>query len=143
MECFISQAFIGFTNLSVGSVIAEQYTYVPYISLFFTGCLLDNLPGNYGKLCGACTCYNYFFQCYLLQAKTWKSRETLWDNVIKISLAQEHRCKSHSFRDANKLKAEADQAQNAKREQEANLKYTSEQNYQRAINYYTEAVKIN
>ena len=81
-----------------------------------------------------------------LQAKTWKSGETLWDNVIKNQpCSRAYSARATLFRrDANKLKAEADQARNAKKEQEANLKYAeANKNYQQAINYYTEAVKIN
>jgi len=135
---------------SVGSaVIAERYTYVPYIGLFFiAGCLLDRFAkGNMTKAYAVLAPVTIIFSVLsFLQVKTWKSGETLWDNVIKNQpCSRAYSARATLFRrDANKLKTEADQARNAKREQEANLKYAeANKNYQQAINYYTEAVKIN
>jgi tetratricopeptide (TPR) repeat protein len=135
---------------SVGSaVIAERYTYVPYIGLFFiAGYLLDRFAkGNMTKAYAVLAPVTIIFSVLsFLQAQTWKSGETLWDNVIKHQpCSRAYSARATLFRrDANKLKAEADQAKNANREQEANLKYAeANKNYQQAINYYTEAVKIN
>ena len=135
---------------SVGSaVIAERYTYVPYIGLFFiAGCLLDRFAkGNMVKAYAVLAPVTIIFSLLsFLQAKTWKSGETLWDNVIKNQpCSRAYSARATLFRrDANKLKQEADQAKTAKREQEANLKYAeANKNYQQAINYYTEAVKLN
>ena len=135
---------------SVGSaVIAERYTYVPYIGLFFiAGYLLDRFAkGNMTKAYAVLAPVTIIFSVLsFLQVQTWKSGETLWDNVIKHQpCSRAYSARATLFRrDANKLKAEADQAKNAKKEQEATLKYTeANKNYQQAINYYTEAVKIN
>jgi tetratricopeptide (TPR) repeat protein len=135
---------------SVGSaVIAERYTYVPYIGLFFiAGCLLDRFAkGNMTKAYTVLAPVTIIFSVLsFLQVQTWKSGETLWDNVIKHQpCSRAYSARATLFRrDANKLKQEADQAKNAKREQEANLKYAeANKNYRQAINYYTEAVKIN
>jgi len=135
---------------SVGSaVIAERYTYVPYIGLFFiAGCLLDRFAkGNMIKAYAVLAPVTIIFSLLsFLQAKTWKSGETLWDNVIKNQpCSRAYSARATLFRrDANKLKQAADQAKIAKREQEANIKYAeANKNYQQAINYYTEAVKLN
>ena len=135
---------------SVGSaVIAERYTYVPYIGLFFiAGCLLDRFAkGNMTKVYAVMIPVTVIFSLLAFQqARTWKSGETLWDNVIKnqpCSRAYSARA-TLLRRDANKLKGEADVAKNAKRDQEANLKYAeANKNYKQAIDYYTEAVKLN
>jgi tetratricopeptide (TPR) repeat protein len=135
---------------SVGSaVIAERYTYVPYIGLFFiAGCLLDRFAkGNMIKAYAVLAPVTIIFSVVsFLQVQTWKSGETLWDNVIKNQrCSRAYSARATLFRrDANNLKQEADQAKNAKKEQEANLKYAeANKNYQQAINYYTEAVKLN
>ena len=135
---------------SVGSaVIAERYTYVPYIGLFFiAGCLLDRFAkGNMTKAYAFLIPVTLIFSVLsFLQAKTWKSGETLWDNVIKNQpCSRAYSARATLFRrDANKLRDEADRAKNAKRDQEANLKYAeANKNYKQAIDYYTEAVKLN
>ena len=147
---YIANLLLVLQVFSVGSaVIAERYTYVPYIGLFFiAGCLLDRFAkGNLKKAYLVLAPVTIIFSVLtFLQAKTWKSGETLWDNVIKNQpCSRAYSARATLFRrDANKLKEEADQARNAKREQEANLKYAeANKNYQQAINYYTEAVKLN
>ena len=149
--CFyITNLLLVLQIFSVGSaVIAERYTYVPYIGLFFiAGYLLDRFAkGNMTKAYAVLAPVTIIFSVLsFLQAQTWKSGETLWDNVIKNQpCSRAYSARSTLFRrDANKLKEEADQAKNAKREQEATLKYAeANKNYQQAINYYTEAVKLN
>jgi tetratricopeptide (TPR) repeat protein len=135
---------------SVGSaVIAERYTYVPYIGLFFiAGCLLDRFAkGNLTRAYAVIIPVTLIFSVIsFLQTQTWKSGETLWDNVIKNQpCSRAYSARSTLFRrDANKLRDEADRLKNAKREQEANLKYAeANKNYQQAIDYYTEAIKLN
>ncbi|HKC36581.1 MAG TPA: tetratricopeptide repeat protein [Chitinophagaceae bacterium] len=135
---------------SVGSaVIAERYTYVPFIGLFFiAGCLLDRYAkGNMTKAYAFIIPVTLIFSVVsFLQTRTWKSGETLWDNVIKNQpCSRAYSARATLFRrDANKLKNEADADKNAKREQQANLKYAeANKNYQKAIDYYTEAVKLN
>jgi protein O-mannosyl-transferase len=149
--CFyITNLLLVLQIFSVGSaVIAERYTYVPYIGLFFiAGYLLDRFAkGNMTKAYAVLAPVTIIFSVLtFLQTKTWKSGETLWDNVIKNQpCSRAYSARSTLFRrDANKLREEADQAKNAKREQEATLKYAeANKNYQQAINYYTEAVKLN
>jgi len=147
---YIANLLLVLQIFSVGSaVIAERYTYVPYIGLFFiAGCLLDRFAnGNMTKAYAVLAPVTIIFSVLsFLQVKTWKSGETLWDNVIKNQpCSRAYSARATLFRrDANKLKGEADQAKNAKREQEANLKYAeANKNYQQAVNYYTEAIKIN
>jgi tetratricopeptide (TPR) repeat protein len=147
---YIANLLLVLQIFSVGSaVIAERYTYVPYIGLFFiAGCLLDRFAkGKLWKAYALLAPVTIIFSILsFLQVKTWKSGETLWDNVIKHQpCSRAYSARATLFRrDANKLKAEADQARNTKREQEATLKYAeANKNYQQAINYYTEAVKIN
>jgi len=147
---YIANLLLVLQIFSVGSaVIAERYTYVPYIGLFFiAGCLLDRFAkGKLWKAYAILAPVTIIFSILsFLQVKTWKSGETLWDNVIKHQpCSRAYSARATLFRrDANKLKAEADQARNTKREQEATLKYAeANKNYQQAINYYTEAVKIN
>jgi tetratricopeptide (TPR) repeat protein len=149
--CFyIANLLLVLQIFSVGSaVIAERYTYVPYIGLFFiAGYLLDRFAkGNMIIAYAVLSLITIIFSILsFLQVRTWKSGETLWDNVIKHQpCSRAYSARATLFRrDANNLKAEADQAKNAKKEQEANLKYAeANKNYQQAINYYTEAVKIN
>lgn len=107
---------------SVGSaVIAERYTYVPYIGLFFiAGYLLDrftktNIAKAYMILAPVCLVF-----CILtfLQAATWKDGATLWDNVIKNQPCS----RAYSAR--------------------ATL-FRIDKEYRKAIDYYTQAIKLN
>src|SRR6187455_1168651 len=120
---YIANLLLVLQIFSVGSaVIAERYTYVPYIGLFFiAGCLLDrfakgNMTKAYAVLAPVTIIYSVvsFFQ-----VQTWKSGETLWDNVIKNQpCSRAYSARATLFRrDANNLKNQADQAKNAKREQ--------------------------
>ena len=132
---------------SVGSaVIAERYTYVPYIGLFFiAGCLLDkfakrNMTKAYSIIIPVTIIFSILTY---LQAQTWKSGETLWDNVIKNQpCSRAYSARATLFRrDANQLR---DEAANAKSKEAANAKnLEANKNYQQAIDYYTEAIKLN
>jgi tetratricopeptide (TPR) repeat protein len=132
---------------SVGSaVIAERYTYVPYIGLFFiAGCLLDRFArGNLKKAYAVLIPVTLIFSILsFLQVQTWKSGETLWDNVIKNQpCSRAYSARATLFRrDANRLR---DEAANAKTKEEANAKnLEANRNFQLAINHYTEAIKLN
>jgi tetratricopeptide (TPR) repeat protein len=107
---------------SVGSaVIAERYTYVPYIGIFFIiGCLLARFAKT-----NMTKAYSIIFPVALgfsilsfLQAQTWKNGTTLWDNVIKNQPSS----RAYSAR-ATLLR--------------------KEKKYNEAINYYTQAIKLN
>ena len=135
---------------SVGSaVIAERYTYVPYIGIFFlAGCLLARFAkGNMTKA------YVILFPVALifsvlafLQVRTWKDGATLWDSVIKNHpSSRAYSARATLLRkDANNFKAQAGKFTNEKKVQEAN-KMTEEanKNYNKAIEYYTQAIKLN
>lgn len=135
---------------SVGSaVMAERYTYVPYIGLFFiAGHLLSRFAkGNMVKAYSILAPVALVF-CVLsfLQARTWKSGETLWDNVIKNQpCSRAYSARATLFRrDANRLNDEAGQLMAQKRTQEANQKSEeANRNYRKAIDYYTQAVRLN
>src|SRR5688572_114472 len=107
---------------SVGSaVIAERYTYVPYIGLFFiAGYLLDRFAkGNMTKAYGIILPVALFFSVItFLQSRTWKDGATLWDNVIKNQPSS----RAYSAR--------------------ATLLRT-EKKYREAIEHYTEAIRLN
>jgi tetratricopeptide (TPR) repeat protein len=107
---------------SVGSaVIAERYTYVPYIGLFFiAGYLLDRYAkGNLTKAYSIIIPVTLFFSVIsFLQARTWKDGATLWDNVIKNQPSS----RAYSAR-ATLLR--------------------KDKKYAEAINYYTKAIQLN
>jgi len=107
---------------SVGSaVIAERYTYVPYIGLFFiAGYLLDRYAkGNMTKAYTIIIPVTLFFSVIsFLQARTWKDGATLWDNVIKNQPCS----RAYSAR-ATLLRID--------------------KRYAEAINYYTKAIQLN
>ena len=135
---------------SVGSaVIAERYTYVPYIGLFFiAGHLLSRYAkGNLVKAYAIITPVALIF-CVLsfLQSRTWKSGETLWDNVIKNQpCSRAYSARATLFRrDANKLKddAAADLDKNLKAAADQKIA-DANKNYRRAIDYYTHAIRLN
>ena len=135
---------------SVGSaVMAERYTYVPYIGMFFiAGHLLSlyaktNLKKAYAIIAPVAI---IFCIVSFLQAQTWKSGETLWDNVIKNQpCSRAYSARATLFRrDANKLRDEGDQMNNLKRTTEANQRFAeANNNYRKAIQYYTQAIKLN
>src|SRR6187401_3734781 len=135
---------------SVGSaVIAERYTYVPYIGIFYIAGYLLNLlvKENIKKGYQVAIPVGLIFSVLaFLQVANWKDGTSLWDNVIKNQpCSRAYNSRGNLFRrDGNNFKSQADQAENAKREQEATLNYAeANKNYQQAINYYTEAVKLN
>jgi len=135
---------------SVGSaVMAERYTYVPYIGLFFiAGQLLSMYAkGNLTKAYSIIAPIALIF-CILsfLQVRTWHSGETLWDSVIKNQpCSRAYSARATLFRrDANKFKDEADQLRNQKRTQEADQRTElANANYRKAIDYYTSAIRLN
>ena len=107
---------------SVGSaVIAERYTYVPYIGIFFiAGYLLDRYAkGNMTKAYTIIVPAAIFFSVIsFLQARTWKDGATLWDNVIKNQPSS----RAYSAR-ATLLR--------------------KDKKYAEAIDYYTKAIQLN
>jgi tetratricopeptide (TPR) repeat protein len=107
---------------SVGSaVIAERYTYVPYIGLFFiAGCLLDRYAkGNLNKAYYIILPVALIFSIIsFMQARTWKDGATLWDTIIKNQPSS----RAYSAR-ATLLR--------------------KEKKYKEAIDYYTQAIKLN
>ncbi len=121
---------------SVGSaIIAERYTYVPYIGLFFiAGVLLDRFSkGRVSKAYAIITPVALIFSVLTyLQTQIWKDGASLWDNVIKHQpCSRAYTSRAMLFRkDANKLKLENKHA-------EAN------QLYMRSIDYYSKAIKLN
>ena len=135
---------------SVGSaVIAERYTYVPYIGLFFiAGCLLDrfakgNLKKAYTIILPLALIYS---AVSFMQARTWKDGATLWDTIIKNQpSSRAYSARATLLRkDANNLRAEAGQLMNQQRTQEANQKNEEANlNYRKAIDFYTQAIKLN
>jgi tetratricopeptide (TPR) repeat protein len=107
---------------SVGSaVIAERYTYIPYIGLFFiAGCLIDRFAkGNTTKAYGVILPIAFIFSVLsFFQARTWKDGATLWDTIIKNQPSS----RAYSAR-ATLLR--------------------KEKKYREAIQYYTQAIKLN
>jgi protein O-mannosyl-transferase len=107
---------------SVGSaVIAERYTYVPYIGIFF---ILGYLLARFAKT-NMTKAYSIIFPVALifsiltfLQAQTWRSGATLWDHVIK----------NHPSSRAYSARATL---------------LRKEKKYNEAIDYYTQAIKLN
>jgi tetratricopeptide (TPR) repeat protein len=72
--------------IPVGSaVIAERYTYVPYIGLFFAlGWALDRwLKGTATAWALTATLGAVFTALCFVQVGVWKSGETLWDHTIR------------------------------------------------------------
>jgi tetratricopeptide (TPR) repeat protein len=135
---------------SVGSaVIAERYTYIPYIGIFYIiGCLLSQVPAvRMKKAYAASIAMGLFFSVLTyLQAQTWKDGATLWDNMIKKHpSSRAYSARATLFRkDANALRDKASELRNAGRNEEAN-KYIAEANalYQKAIDHYSQAIKLN
>ena len=70
-----------------GTLLAERYTYVPYIGLaFLIGMLLDkySTPANKYILWGIPAAVLVVFAVMTFQrTKVWKNSDTLWTNVIK------------------------------------------------------------
>jgi tetratricopeptide (TPR) repeat protein len=70
-----------------GTLLAERYTYVPYIGIaFLIGMLLDNFPvtGNRSLLWSIPTVLLMIFGIITFQrTKVWKDSDTLWTNALK------------------------------------------------------------
>lgn len=107
---------------SVGSaIIAERYTYIPYIGLFFViGGLVNRLARGH-----VMTAYYSIIPVSITlsiitykQSQTWKDGTTLWDNVIK------HQPCSRAYSSRATI-------------------FRKEKNYDKAIEYYTEAIRLN
>lgn len=135
---------------SVGSaVIAERYTYIPYIGIFYIiGCLLTRLPALQIKTAYAAviTVGLFFSVLTYLQSQTWKDGATLWDSMIKKHpSSRAYSARATLFRkDANAFRDKAAELRQAGRNEEAN-QYSAEANalYQKAIDHYSQAVKLN
>jgi tetratricopeptide (TPR) repeat protein len=108
--------------LPVGSaVIAERYTYIPYIGLFFIiGWLINKLvKGNLTKASYIIIPVSLVFAILTyLQSSVWKSGATLWDQAIK------NQPSAQAF--GNRA-----------------VMLRKEKNYSLAKEYYTNAVKLN
>jgi len=134
----------------VGSaVIAERYTYVPYIGLFFiAGCLLDRFAKkNMNKAYSIIGPVALIF-CVLtfLQVQKWKDGATLWDSVIKNQpSSRAYSARATLLRiDGNMLRDSASRLMSIKNTQEANrINAEANSNYNKAIDYYTQAIKMN
>lgn len=133
---YITNLLLVLQIFSVGSaVMAERYTYIPYIGLFFiAGYLLDRFAkGNMNKAYAVLAPIALIF-CVLtfLQARTWKDGATLWDNVIRNHPSS----RAYSAR-ATLFRKEAHQMRDNNKPEEANKLYN------KAIEYYTQAIKLN
>ncbi len=107
---------------SVGSaVIAERYTYVPYIGIFYiAGYLLSmlvkkNIQRGYQVAIGLGLIFSVVA---FLQVQTWKDGAALWDNVIK------HQPSSRAYNSRGNL-------------------FREEKQYDKARDYYTKATQLN
>ena len=107
---------------SVGSaVIAERYTYVPYIGLFYiAGYLLNILvKGNFKKGYQIAIPICFIFSVLtFIQVQNWKDGASLWENVIK------HQPSSRAYSSRGNL-------------------YREEKQYAKAIEYFTKATQLN
>jgi len=108
--------------LPVGSaIIADRYTYVPYVGLFFIiGCIINDL--SKGKIYKA---YAITLPAVLLfsfltfrQSAVWENSASLWDHALSIN---------------PNFKAYLNRA----------LAYDQEKNYEKAIEFYTEGIRLN
>lgn len=70
-----------------GTLLAERYTYVPYIGMaFIIGMLLDKYPGSINRslIWGVPAAILLFFCVLTFQrTKVWKDSDTLWTDTIK------------------------------------------------------------
>lgn len=147
---YIANLLLVLQIFSVGSaVIAERYTYVPYIGLFFiAGCLLDrfvkgNLTKAYTIILPVALIYSAIS---FMQARTWKDGATLWDTIIKNQpSSRAYSARATLLRkDANSLRDSASRLMARRNTQEANKIYAEANNsYNQAISYYTQAIKLN
>ena len=135
---------------TVGSaVIAERYTYIPYIGLFYiAGFFIDRLTKkNNKKAFTIIAPIGLFFATLTyFYVQVWRNGETLWDNVIKYQPGS----KAYDYR-ANLLKKEANEilgTANTLKAQgklnEANSAFTeADMKYRLALQYYTTAISLN
>lgn len=135
---------------SVGSaIIAERYTYVPYIGIFFIfGYLLNNLFKTDTKKAYYVLTPVAILLTVLtfLQTQNWKDGATLWDSVIKVNpSSRAFSARATLFRrDANNLRDEAERLKAQNNPQLAEQKSKEAiRNYQVAIEYYTKAIRDN
>ena len=77
--------------ISVGAVVmADRYTYLPYVGLFFMlgyglDALIRKLPASKYAVWGAILGLNLFFMLRTReQVDIWQNHDTLWTNVIKL-----------------------------------------------------------
>lgn len=104
-----------------GAVIADRYTYIPYIGLFYIiGWLIDRytrgntLKANFIILTVALP----LFVMTSMQASVWINSTSLWDHAIKTQPSN---------------KSYANRA----------MLFRKERNYARALEYYDKAIKLN
>jgi protein O-mannosyl-transferase len=103
-----------------GAIIAERYTYIPYIGLFvIVGWLIDRFAkGNRSKAYTTIFIANIFFSLLTWsQVAVWKNSAVLWDHAIKV-------------RPSNK--AYANRA----------TELRNEKNYNLALEYFNEALSL-
>ena len=107
--------------LPVGSaVIAERYTYIPYIGLFYAaGWLIDKYTKtNHTKAYTVIFLITFIFSVFTwMQASVWHDSATLWDQAIKTQPSN----KAYSNR-ATQLR--------------------SEKNYDLALEYFNKAIQL-
>jgi len=87
---FLATIFIVIQILPIGNaIIADRYTYIPYIGLFFIiGMLLDKLLTGNPKLripvlSLLAVQFIVFAVASYLQSETWQNNETLWNRALK------------------------------------------------------------
>lgn len=106
----------------VGSAIwADRYTYIPYIGLFYiAGWLIDRFSKSKMPRAYAIIIPISIVLCLLTsrQATTWQDSAKLWDNAIKVQPS------SKAYNNRAVL-------------------FRNEKDYQKAIEYYTKAVRLN
>ena len=105
----------------VGSaIIADRYTYIPYIGIFYIiGWLIDKWQGKSLKKAFVCIVIPGIILSTLTynQAQTWKNSSTLWDHAINVH---------PSFRAYNNR----------------GLVYQVEGNNEKALEYYNKIIKM-
>jgi tetratricopeptide (TPR) repeat protein len=87
---FLATIFIVVQVLPIGNaIVADRYTYIPYIGLFFIiGMLLDKLLTGNPKLrvtviSLSAVQFIVFAGASYLQSETWQNNETLWNRALK------------------------------------------------------------
>lgn len=135
---------------SVGSaIIAERYTYVPYIGMFFIAGYLLNMAfkADVKKVYYIMAPVTVLLAVLtFLQSQIWKDGASLWDSVIKTNpSSRAYSARATLFRkDANTMRDEASRLMSQNQPQLAEQKNREAlQNYQRAIDYYTKAIRDN